>query len=54
LNEPCLGDLGRPRQRSRRQIRQRLVLGCHQGRNHAQEAFQLVPRGQCAKPPGTG
>ena len=26
---------------------QRLVLGCHQGRDHAQEAFELVARRQC-------
>ena len=52
LDEPRLGDLGRARQRARRQVGQRLVLGRDQGRDHAQEAFQLVARRQRPQPLG--
>gem|GEM_PF-2425447 len=45
--QPCLGKLGRARQRAGRQDVQSRMLGCNDGGDHPQEALELVAFGQC-------
>ena len=53
MGEFRLGDFRRPRQGAGRQTDERCLLGGDQSRDHAQEIFELVPRGQRLQPVGT-